>query len=48
MGFYQEIISTFALYYVPLLYILHWGNFAYLVLGAKFWAEKCNLLLSKI
>jgi hypothetical protein len=43
MGFYQEIISMFIQYWVPLLYIL--GRFC--ILEAKFWAKKCNLLWQK-
>jgi hypothetical protein len=44
MGFYQEIISTFILYWVPLLYIL--GRFC--ILGAKIGAKKCHFPLAKI
>jgi hypothetical protein len=44
MGFYQEIISMFIIYWVPVLYIL--GRFC--ILGAKIWGKKCTLLLAKI
>jgi hypothetical protein len=37
MGFYQEIISMFIIYWVPVLYIL--GRFC--ILGAKIWGKKC-------
>jgi hypothetical protein len=43
MGFYQEIISMFILYWVPVLYIL--GQFC--ILGAKIWDQKVSTFWPK-
>jgi hypothetical protein len=43
MGFYQEIISMFILYWVPVLYVLR----RFCILGAKIWDQKVSSFWQK-